>query len=80
MNDPLITVRVDTKNNSTSVEDQELLVHIRHQIKNKLNYLTLAEYKEYGNNDKMRDIINTIDSLLSEEYLSKHIHVVLRNL
>jgi hypothetical protein len=40
---------------------------IRHEIKNQLNLLTLAEYMYYGNNDRMKQILSTMDKLLTYE-------------
>lgn len=63
-----ITVQITDDLKSYIITDDGLLSSLRHRIKNKLNFLTLAEYELYGNNDIIKSLAKDVDIFLEEEF------------
>lgn len=68
------------RNNDIEIElvDSQLFFEdIKHDIKNMINALTLAEYEYYGNNDITQKIEKILDNFISKEHFSKNIDVII---
>jgi len=61
-------------NNNEEYKDvEEFFSEIRHDLKNGLNQLVLAEFSKYGNTDRIKRISNMIDKMITSDYILKRI-------
>jgi hypothetical protein len=58
--------------NNEKYEDN-LFSMIRHELKNGLNQLVLAEFSKYGNTDRIKRMSEMIDEMITSDYILKHI-------
>ena len=52
--------------------EEDFFSMMRHELKNALNQLVLAEFSKYGNNDRIKRISDMIDKMITPEYILKN--------
>ena len=67
-------------NNHTKIigsYDLEFFSELRHELKNLINQLIVAEYQKYGNNNLSQKLIKCIDQYIQPQFFLQHLHVKL---
>ena len=55
-------------------DDVDVYAYIRHQLKNSLNNLVVAEYEKYGNNMIIKSMATDINMMINADFIKRYKH------
>jgi len=77
VSDNIFTIYINHNIKVIGSFDLEFFSELRHELKNLINQLVVAEYQKYHNNTVSQSIIQCIDQHIQPEFFLKHLNVKL---